>query len=882
MQEGDWASSLAAALVTHAPLNPEAARGLKAALGTSSVIIALANGEDELESFALLDEGSVNTAALFPTAFVSLGEPSAALRAIKHQDTILIESQTAGREELADWRRLHASGSGVTWLLAAPLISTLCTSPDGIPLQHGSHNLPWLLGAVLVGGRGEQPTVDRQWLSEWACEMAALISPASVQLMECSLEMLSVIFPPKVLEQLVANAARKTGQTDLAEVLQQATSSPGTAGGSSWRGSSAGGRSPATAPSSARSSLGDGAKPPLPGTYHRRVPSSDGQQQAVQGLGQSGAGTSPFAAGAMRAQIEVGSDSSTPTSPLTHPYSAQVMAADGGALPDSGPSQGAGMLSPNAAALLRQASKGSVASAILRQISLQSELSLMLEDHSPCPVSPHVWEVEGYEDILEEDHRHNQGRRASMQVERAHSKPLPALDRTIAAATAAMEQAGGLQAAVQQATAQATAESAAAAAASAAASSAALAGFEDSDAPPSSSSYASFSSTASQQPQAARANSLPHVHVPWQKKPVLNPLSGSKEQAGDASPLLSPRKFAAASGPGSRRGSGGLLGGSRASSGEPAAKGGGAEELAPAPVPLPYTAAQKPPLGPSSYRSGSSAAYSTAYPSSHLSSSTLASAGAASGSSGVPAGAASSAAGARQAWELSFAAPALEARYKRWVSPYLLRIDTSLGLVHCVAAVSAIIKLFLWTPTPASLLSLAGLLLMAAPVLPAALVPARWLLRRTSCLAAARLLVIALFAVELALVAASGGDAGSGLPPSQALLGQSGAVALFILPLRFPLPFCLHLPLHLLCLWICTAGTSFAHIMSGGATSASLPAAMLAQLLIGFLLSSLLVYRREAHLRKAFLASRRAAACLAGRQEKSQKQVTAGVAPLAG
>jgi len=89
---------------------------------------------------------------------------------------------------------------------------------------------------------------------------------------------------------------------------------------------------------------------------------------------------------------------------------------------------------------------------------------------------------------------------------------------------------------------------------------------------------------------------------------------------------------------------------------------------------------------------------------------------------------------------------------------------------------------------------------------------------------------------------------------------------------RFPLPFTVHLPLHLLCLWVLTAGTTVAHTLSGSATSVG--GALLAQLLLGFLLSSCLVYRREAHLRASFLNSRRAAACLAapGSRQKRPHQ----------
>ncbi len=45
--------------------------------------------------------------------------------------------------------------------------------------------------------------------------MADLPCP-STDCLQCSLEMLGVLFPPRVLEQLVANAAKKTGQVRFA------------------------------------------------------------------------------------------------------------------------------------------------------------------------------------------------------------------------------------------------------------------------------------------------------------------------------------------------------------------------------------------------------------------------------------------------------------------------------------------------------------------------------------------------------------------------------------------------------------------------------------------------------------------------------------------
>ena len=100
---------------------------------------------------------------------------------------------------------------------------------------------------------------------------------------------------------------------------------------------------------------------------------------------------------------------------------------------------------------------------------------------------------------------------------------------------------------------------------------------------------------------------------------------------------------------------------------------------------------------------------------------------------------------------------------------------------------------------------------------------------------------------------------------------------------RFPLPFALHMPLHLLCLWVLTVAASLAHMRCRAAAApsllVSLPVAMMAQLGAGFLLPSLLVSMREARLRAGFLLSRRAAACLAGGRKGQQGMSQKAAAP---
>lgn len=92
-------------------------------------------------------------------------------------------------------------------------------------------------------------------------------------------------------------------------------------------------------------------------------------------------------------------------------------------------------------------------------------------------------------------------------------------------------------------------------------------------------------------------------------------------------------------------------------------------------------------------------------------------------------------------------------------------------------------------------------------------------------------------------------------------------------PRRFSLPFAVHLPVHLLCLWIVTAGATLAHVRSGGCSTpaacpatASITAVIASQLIIGFLLASWLAYTREASRRRRFLHTSHRAASFLRRQ----------------
>lgn len=86
---------------------------------------------------------------------------------------------------------------------------------------------------------------------------------------------------------------------------------------------------------------------------------------------------------------------------------------------------------------------------------------------------------------------------------------------------------------------------------------------------------------------------------------------------------------------------------------------------------------------------------------------------------------------------------------------------------------------------------------------------------------------------------------------------------------------------HLLCLWIATAGVSLQQLRRATeacAAGGSLGIQILAQAFVGFLLASLVAYLGEARLRRRFLKSRQAAACLVARQKHAGLPPTAPVA----
>lgn len=155
---------------------------------------------------------------------------------------------------------------------------------------------------------------------------------------------------------------------------------------------------------------------------------------------------------------------------------------------------------------------------------------------------------------------------------------------------------------------------------------------------------------------------------------------------------------------------------------------------------------------------------------------------------------------------------------RRWVEPYLARSDAALGVVHAAVLVTVIARQLVQDATAGSLLWLAGgcgacsgvsallvlgrlsipprgrrirsatlachprpaaLLLMAAATAPACLRPPWWTAHRTPCVAGIRLLATLTYAAHMA-----SGSSDGPADAAEALLLDSAASALFLLPLR--------------------------------------------------------------------------------------------------
>ncbi|RMZ53031.1 hypothetical protein APUTEX25_001150, partial [Auxenochlorella protothecoides] len=191
-ENGSWASALAASLVVHAPMPEFCASNLTSVfLGVDDIWVVLANGAaTELEAIPVLERGAVCRGPLLADWPLPPGAPSLSRMVMdsKNVEELMGEALESA-PDYSDLEELRRRGA-VGWCQAAPLA---CDAPHAT-----------LLGALLLTGRGPRPTMDAAWLADWACEMAQTIAHASVQVMEASLDVLRVVFPPKVLEQLVA------------------------------------------------------------------------------------------------------------------------------------------------------------------------------------------------------------------------------------------------------------------------------------------------------------------------------------------------------------------------------------------------------------------------------------------------------------------------------------------------------------------------------------------------------------------------------------------------------------------------------------------------------------------------------------------------------
>lgn len=398
---------------------------------TSRVVLAQ-GGSEELAAYTLITRGQVNIQPLNSSGFGRKGEISAARRTMEvgHVLSTSPVSPDPTLEDCGDWRMLKSFGA--TWILVSPLASK------------DLHN-DKLLGAVLVTGRGPIPTINADWLQEWSYELAQAIAHASVYVMECSLDMLRLVFPPRMVESLVLNAIsaavsspQGSGTRDVEDkmvqsALLQTAESPPTA-------------APAVTAITTRDSF-------LPGIGSRPEPGRDTREPG----GMHAAGMLADAV-----TVQLNSMHQTQTQAQTHPRQHREREdghdfdiSDQGASQIADGIQGNMLRSKSPFALAsqpgpsqtnrRSSSLGStdgrqgssrknphtgtapssnqIAAAVLREASVQSQTSLFFSDSTTnLSMSPANSEVEGFEDILKEDAKHHASRRPSFRLDRAHSR----------------------------------------------------------------------------------------------------------------------------------------------------------------------------------------------------------------------------------------------------------------------------------------------------------------------------------------------------------------------------------------------------------------------------------------------------------------------------
>ncbi|KAH7622471.1 hypothetical protein NADE_005056 [Nannochloris sp. 'desiccata'] len=470
----DWSDLLASSVVTHTPLPITATQGLTSAFieaNVSELRIILAQGSHhELAIYSILSKGAINLEDMDPIGHLPLDKPSLAVHAMKRCATVSHQSPgsptirgAAGaddKNERVDWEEMKSLGCD--WALAAPMA---CTSP----------RCERLLGAVLIAGKSSAssfpgsasgqigPSINPEWLKEWSCELAQGIAHASVSVMESSLDMLRLLYPPKVVEALVYNAIAPGGHPEeadrLAELLEFAAASLDVHDDAKAAATAAAVAAGAVSASAADFSISaptmttgiteqdmsedatlastetqESASPRkttvvrtvnarnLPPLHHN-YPTTAVSAAGGQGRRCSPVQHSPFAALSAASPF-------SPTPPLP-PGSASSAGGEGGA-PTAATGSTSERTSTDSYEDRGEASGGRptsrhlsspshMAAAVLRQASLQSRQSLMNSTEDLASMSPANSEVEGYEDLLSEDATARAMRRPSYQLDRAHS-----------------------------------------------------------------------------------------------------------------------------------------------------------------------------------------------------------------------------------------------------------------------------------------------------------------------------------------------------------------------------------------------------------------------------------------------------------------------------
>ncbi len=416
--------------------------------------IILAQGSHhELAIYSIISKGAINLNDMDPIGYLPLDKPSLAVYAMKNCNTVSPHwphphAPGASNEtpHWVDWEEMKAFGCN--WALAAPMA---CSSPY----------CERLLGAVLVAGNntttptspaGASFSINPEWLKDWSCELAQGIAHASVAVMESSLEMLRLLYPPKVVEALVYNAiAPGSSAPEEAERLAELLNAVVDARNA---------EDDAVAEAAADFSLSGPMTAPgnddgMDLSEEAQLPNSEAQESSspttkkiktiksvnVRNLPSPAHHNYPTTATSTAGGSQTRRFSPVQHSPFaaisaTTPFSPTIpgrTTSGGGSAPptttgntsertstdsfeDRGDSHGGGRSSSR-----RLSSPSHMAAAVLRQASLQSGPSILNSMEDLASMSPANSEVEGYEDILNEDATARLMRRPSYQIDRSYS-----------------------------------------------------------------------------------------------------------------------------------------------------------------------------------------------------------------------------------------------------------------------------------------------------------------------------------------------------------------------------------------------------------------------------------------------------------------------------